>query len=365
MFHPQSVAMNPLLVAKSLGQRIWLDNLSRELLAGPLQKLITEDGLAGVTSNPAIFQKSISSGAGYGDDLARLKTQPLSAEQRFEALAVPDVQRACDQFAASYRESGGLDGYVSLEVSPYLARDGAGTLAAAQRLWAAIDRPNAMIKIPATAESLPAFTAAIAAGINVNVTLMFGQQHCDAVFEAYVAGLRQRLASGGSVAQLRSVASLFLSRVDTLVDARLDGLGQAGQALKGKVAVSVVRQAYARWQARWHGPECADLRAAGAHIQRLLWASTGTKNPAYPDTLYVDELIGPDTVNTLPDATLIAFRDHGKAQPRLLEGHEQAAAVLAQLAELGVDMDAVSAQLQADGLKLFDDAFDKLLSLLA
>lgn len=356
---------NPLLQAKQLGQRLWLDNLSRVLLAGPLQKLIEEDGLAGITSNPAIFQKSISSGAGYADDLAKLKAQDLTAEQRFEALAVPDVQTACDLFAATYAASNGLDGYVSLEVSPYLARDSQGTEAAAKRLWAAINRPNAMIKIPATPESLPAFTAAIAAGINVNVTLMFGRQHCDAVFDAYVAGLRQRIAAGGDVRQVRSVASLFLSRVDTLIDSQLDAQGGEALALKGKAAIAMVRDAYALWMARWHSEACADLRAAGANLQRLLWASTGTKNPAYPDTMYVDELIGPDTVNTLPDATLAAFRDHGSAEPRLTQGVAEARDTLARFAAAGIDLDAVAGKLQVDGLKLFDDAFDSLLGLLA
>lgn len=356
--------MNPLLQAKSLGQRIWLDNLSRELLAGPLQKLIAGDGLAGVTSNPAIFQKSISAGAGYADDLAQLKTQALTAEQRFEALAIPDVQAACDLFAESYRSSGGLDGYVSLEVSPYLARDGEGTLAAAHRLWTAIARPNAMIKIPATAESLPAFTAAIAAGINVNVTLMFGQRDCEAVFNAYIAGLQQRLATGGDLRGVRSVASLFLSRVDTLVDKQLDAIGGDALALRGKAAIAMAQSAYARWMVRWQSDECADLRGAGANIQRLLWASTGTKNAAYSDVMYVDHLIGPDTVNTLPDATLAAFRDHGSAEPRLSREAGAAAATLAALAAFGIDMDADAAQLQIDGLKLFDEAFEKLLALL-
>ncbi|WP_374348353.1 transaldolase [Chitinimonas sp.] len=356
--------MNPLLQAKSLGQRIWLDNLSRELLASPLQALIRDDGLAGVTSNPAIFQKSISSGSGYADDLAQLKTQPLTAEQRFEALAVPDVQAACDLFADSYRESGGLDGYVSLEVSPRLARDGDGTLAAARRLWAAIARRNAMIKIPATAQSLPAFSAAIADGINVNVTLMFGQRDCDAVFDAYVHGLRQRLAGGGDLRHIRSVASVFLSRVDTLVDRQLDAIGGAALELRGQAAIAMARAAHAGWMLRWHSDECADLRAAGANIQRLLWASTGTKNAAYSDVLYVDSLIGPDTVNTLPDATLAAFRHHGHASDTLTGQGEAARATLAQLAAVGIDMDGVAGQLQQEGLALFDEAFDKLLALL-
>lgn len=357
--------MNPLLQAKQFGQRIWLDNLSRELLAGPLQQLIAQDGLSGVTSNPAIFQKSISTGHGYADDLSRLKGQALTAEQRFEALAVPDVQAACDLFAASYRESGGLDGYVSLEVSPSLARDGAGTLVAAQRLWAAIGRPNAMIKIPATAESLPAFTAAIAAGINVNVTLMFGQRDCDAVFDAYVAGLRQRLAAGGDLRPVRSVASVFLSRVDTLVDKQLEAIGGDALALRGKAAIAMAQHAYTRWMARWQSPKLADLRNAGANIQRLLWASTGTKNPAYSDVMYVNHLIGPDTVNTLPDATLAAFRDHGSAANRLVDEAGEAEATLNALARHGIDLDADAIQLQLDGLKLFDEAFDKLLTLLA
>lgn len=355
---------NPLLEARSLGQRLWLDNLSRSLLAGPLQRLIAEEGLAGVTSNPAIFQKSISSGTGYADDLARLKQQPLSAEQRFEALAVPDVQAACDLFAASYRDSGGSDGFVSLEVSPRLARDGAGTLAAARRLWHTIARPNAMIKIPATPESLPAFSAAIAEGINVNVTLMFGQRDCDAVFEAYLAGLRQRLQSGGALDRIQSVASVFLSRVDTKVDAQLDALGGIALDLRGKTAIAMAHSAYARWMARWHGQECADVRSAGGQLQRLLWASTGTKNPAYPDTLYVDSLIAPHTVNTLPDATLAAFRDHGEARDRLSSPPNSAQATLAALAAQGIDLDAVARTLQLEGLKLFDDAFDQLLALL-
>ncbi|MBV1774931.1 transaldolase [Burkholderiaceae bacterium DAT-1] len=357
--------MNPLLAVKPLGQRIWLDNLSRELLAGPLGKLIAEDGLSGVTSNPAIFQKSISSGAGYADDLARLKTQAMDAEARFEALAVPDVQAACDQFASIYQQSAGLDGYVSLEVSPRLAREGAGTLAAARRLWADINRPNAMIKIPATPESLAAFTGAIADGINVNVTLMFGQQHCDQVFDAYVAGLRTRIAAGGAVNHIQSVASVFLSRVDSKIDPKLDALGGDALALRGKVAVSMAKAAYARWMSRWQGEECADLRAAGANIQRLLWASTGTKNTAYSDVLYVDSLIGPDTVNTLPDATLAAFRDHGHASAALVAQVDDACAVLDRLAELGIKMDDIGVELQSEGLKLFDEAFDKLLALLA
>lgn len=356
--------MNPLLSVKALGQRIWLDNLSRELLAGPLAALIEQDGLAGVTSNPAIFQKSISSGQGYADDLARLKTQPLDAEQRFEALAVPDVQAACDLFAPIYRDSNGLDGYVSLEVSPRLAQDGPGTLAAARRLWAAIARPNAMIKIPATPASLPAFTQAIADGINVNVTLMFGQLHCDQVFDAYMEGLRRRHAVGGDLSHVRAVASVFMSRVDTLVDRRLDEIGGEALALRGLVAVSMGKVAYRRWQARVASSEFEPLATVGARAQRLLWASTGTKNPAYSDLLYVDSLIGPDTVNTLPDATLAAFRDHGAPAPRLLENVDQAEAVLQKVAALGIDLDAVALQLQEEGLKLFDQAFDQLLALL-
>ncbi|MBV8656887.1 MAG: transaldolase [Burkholderiales bacterium] len=357
--------MNSLTAVKSLGQRIWLDNLSRELLAGPLAQLITHDGLAGVTSNPAIFQRSISSGAGYADDLARLRSQSLTAEQRFEALAIPDVQAACDLFADSYRESQGLDGYVSLEVSPWLSRDSAGTLAAAQRLWAAIARPNAMIKIPATPESLPAFTAAIAAGINVNVTLLFGQKQCDAVFDAYVAGLRQRLAAGGNLAHVRSVASLFLSRIDTLVDRQLDEIGGDALNFRGKAALAVAHATYARWMQRWESAECADLRAAGGNLQRLLWASTGTKNPAYSDVMYVDNLIGRDTVNTLPDATLAAFRDHGRVEMTLSHEESVADTLCATIHAAGIDLDAVAEQLQVEGLKLFEDAFDKLLALLA
>ncbi|MDK2124864.1 transaldolase [Parachitinimonas caeni] len=356
--------MNPLLAVKPLGQRIWLDNLSRELLAGPLARLIEQDGLAGVTSNPAIFQKAIASGLGYADDLARLKAEALTPEQRFEALAVPDVQMACDLFAQSYQSSAGLDGYVSLEVSPHLARDTEGTLAAARRLWRDINRPNAMIKIPATPESLPAVTAAIADGININVTLIFSLPQLQAVFDAYTAGLMQRQTKGLPLQGIRAVASLFLSRVDTHVDRLLADLpGAAG--LQGKAAIALAKTAYQTYLGHFEGSAFAGLQAAGAHGQRVLWASTGTKNPAYSDVMYVDELIGAETVNTLPDATLAAFRDHGRAEPRLTQNLPQAEQTLAELAALGIDLDAVGDTLQYEGLKLFDDAFASLLAQLS
>ena len=355
--------MNPLLAAKSLGQRLWLDNLSRTLLRdGSLQQLISQDGIAGLTSNPSIFEKAIAGSPLYRDDVHALQATDLMAEARYEQLALADIREACDLFLPVHKSGGPLDGWVSLEVSPALASDTEGTLHAARRLWTAVDRPNVMIKVPATPAGLPAITQLIAEGINVNVTLMFSQRHVHDVSAAYSAGIRQRAAAGLDVSQVRSVASLFLSRIDTLVDQRLQQLGTpAARALLGQAAIANSRVAYARQQQRWAQ---ADWQALGAHPQYLLWASTGTKNPAYADTRYVDELIGANTVNTLPDATLAAFRDHGTAQARLSQGLQNAVASLHALADLGIDLDAVGEQLQEDGVRLFADAFGKLLALL-
>ncbi|MFC3531571.1 transaldolase [Vogesella facilis] len=353
--------MNRLQAIRPFGQRIWLDNLSRELLAsGELARLLQEDGIAGVTSNPAIFHKAISSDPRYRDELAQLKSNAaLSAEQRYETLVLADIQAACDLNLAQYRASGGDDGYVSLEVSPALSRDEAGTLAAARRLWAAIDRPNAMIKIPATAEGIAAFRQLTAEGINVNITLLFSLPQVAAVWDAYIAGLSARHAAGQPLGHIKAVASFFLSRVDSLLDAQLPA------ELQGKVAVALSRVAYQRYLARFHGSEFAALKAAGARPQFLLWASTGTKNKAYSDVLYVESLIGDETVNTVPDATLALFRDHGHAAATLTQQVEAAAATLAAAQAAGVDFDAIGEQLQQDGLALFDKAFAELLQLTA
>ena len=353
--------MNRLQAIRPFGQRIWLDNLSRELLAsGELARLLQEDGIAGVTSNPAIFHKAISTDPRYREELAQLKTNPaLSAEQRYETLVIADIQAACDLNLPQYRATAGDDGYVSLEVSPALSRDEAGTLAAARRLWAAIDRPNAMIKIPATAEGIAAFRQLTAEGINVNITLLFSLRQVEAVWDAYIAGLTARHAAGQPLGHIKAVASFFLSRVDSLLDAQLPA------ELQGKVAVALSRVAYQRYLERFHGVEFAALKAAGARAQFLLWASTGTKNKAYSDVLYVESLIGDETVNTVPDATLALFRDHGNAAATLTQDVAAARATLAAAAAAGVDFDAVGEKLQQDGLVLFEQAFAELLLLTA
>lgn len=345
------------------GQQVWLDNLSRHLLeSGQLQRWITEDAVAGVTSNPAIFFNAISQDAHYQADLARLKESEPDVERRFEKLVLPDIQAACDLLRPMYGASNGDKGYVSFEVSPRLAQDGAGTLAAAKRLWAAIDRPNAMIKIPATSACLPAIRDSIAAGININVTLMFSPQHLDGVFDAYLAGLSARREAGLPVDHIRSVASFFLSRVDTLVDKQLP---ESAAALRGQIAVASAKASYVTWQDTFGGARFAALKAAGACPQSCLWASTGTKNPAYSDVLYVEQLIGEDTVNTVPDATLAAFADHGEAAATLTRDVDTAQRQLAEFKALGFDLNALGEQLQQQGLKLFDEAFDKLLQLVA
>lgn len=359
--------MNTLLATKQLGQRLWLDNLSRTLLReGGLLKLIREDGIAGLTSNPSIFQKAIESSPYYKDDLQALKASDLKAEGRYEQLALADIREACDLFLPSFRTGGCLDGWVSLEVSPALAHDTAGTVAAARRLWAAVDRPNLMIKIPATAAGLPAIRQVIADGINVNVTLIFSQKQVADVREAYIAGLHDRANAGLDVSQVRSVASLFLSRIDTLVDKKLAAIGTPDAlALQGKVAIANSKVAYVDQTMRYTAQDWLALSHLNVHPQYLLWASTGTKNPTYPDTQYVDQLIGPDTVNTLPDATLAAFRDHGTVHLSLTEHMDAARQVLQQVDALGIDLQAVGEQLQTEGLQLFADSFDKLLAQVA
>lgn len=358
--------MNPLLQVARLGQQIWLDNLSRTLLnEGQLARLIADDGIAGVTTNPAIFHKAIAGGRYYEDELAALKTQALSAEQRYETLVIADVQRACDLLAARHRDSAGAAGYVSLEVSPALAHDAAGTLAASLRLKKAVDRPNLLIKVPATAAGLVAIEELISAGVSVNVTLMFSLAHVDAVATAYVRGLEALRARGGALDSVRSVASLFLSRVDTLADTLLAERDGSALTLCGKTAVATARLAYQRYRQRFHGDAFAALRMAGAHPQFMLWASTGTKNPAYSDLLYVEPLIGAETVNTLPDATLDALRDHGRVADTLSADIAEAHAHYAALQTLGIDVDTLGERLQSEGLAQFEQAFAALLQLTA
>ena len=358
--------MNPLRQVRQHGQQIWLDNLSRTLLnEGQLARFIAEDGIAGVTTNPAIFHKAISGGRYYEDDLAALKLQDICAETRYEALVIPDVQRACDLLAPLHRDTQGAAGYVSLEVSPALAHDAEGTVTAGLRLKAAVDRPNLLIKVPATTAGLVAIERLIGEGVSVNVTLMFSLAHCEGVAEAYLRGLARLQAAGGDVSKVMSVASLFLSRVDTLVDKRIEAHGGDLLSLRGQTAVAMARLAYAAYQERFHGAGFEDLASAGARPQYMLWASTGTKNPDYSDLLYVEPLIGPETINTLPDATLAALRDHGRVADTLEEDVEQAGQHFVALAAAGIDLVAIGEQLQREGLNQFEEAFAGLLQLTA
>jgi transaldolase len=354
--------MNPLLQIRALGQQIWLDNLSRALLdEGDLARFISEDGIAGITTNPAIFQKAIASGRDYADDLARLKQQPISAEERYEQLVFKDVQRACDLLRPLFEQSRGNAGYVSLEVSPALAHNAEGTVAAGKRLHAQTGRPNLLIKVPGTPAGLVAVEQLIGEGINVNVTLLFSLAHARASADAYLRGLERLRAAGGEPQYAISVASVFLSRVDTLIDARLDALGGEALLHRGQAAVAMARLAYQAWHERFNAPDFAVLRAAGARPQYLLWASTGTKNPAYSDLLYVEPLIGAETVTTLPDATLAALRDHGRVSETLTHDVAAARDLINQLALHGIDLAEVGETLQADGLVQFEQAFAKLL----
>ncbi len=358
--------MNPVLQVREQGQQIWLDNLSRTLLNdGHLARYIADDGIAGITTNPAIFHKAIADGRYYETDLTALKSEAIGAERRYEKLVIPDVQRACDLLATLHRESGGRAGYVSLEVSPALAHDAAGTVAAGLRLAAEVDRPNLLIKVPATAAGIEAIETLIGKGISVNVTLMFSLAHVDAVAAAYTRGLEKLAAAGGPVGRVMSVASLFLSRVDTLIDRQLEKIGDAALALRGKTAVATAKLAYRRYRERFHGDTFASLRARGARPQFMLWASTGTKNPAYSDLLYVEPLIGAETINTLPDATLDALRDHGKIAGTLGNDIDAAQAQYDALCRIGIDLDAAGECLQQEGLQLFEQAFSRLLELTA
>lgn len=355
--------MNATQYVTTLGQRLWLDNLSRSLIRdGTLAKLIAEDGISGVTSNPSIFQNALAASPYYADDLAALRASEPDAERRYEALVIPDIQAACDLLLPTFEASGGDDGYVSLEVAPRWAYDTARTVAEAQRLAARVDRRNLLVKVPGTPEGVRAFETLTTLGINVNVTLLFSVAQTEAVFEAYIRGLDARARAGLEVRANRAVASLFLSRVDTLVDARLAAIGtQDALSLRGRAAVAMAKLAYQRYLDIFHGAEFAALAQRGARSQPLLWASTGVKNPDYSDLLYVEPLIGADTINTLPDKTLAALRDHGKPALRLEDGIAEAEAQLAGLAHLGIDMDAVGNTLQDDGVKLFEAAFQKLL----
>lgn len=357
--------MNPLKELAAQGQSVWLDYIRRNLIrSGELKRLVEEDGIRGVTSNPTIFEKAIAGSTDYDDALAALLAQDAKAEveKLYERLAIEDIQMAADALRPVFDESEGGDGYVSLEVSPHLAHDTAGTIAAAKRLRAAVARPNVMIKVPATAAGIPAIETLIAEGVSVNITLMFSMSHYEAVARAYIRGL-ERCADPKAVA---SVASFFVSRVDTMVDRALESLGTAqALSLLGKVAVANSKIVYDRFLQVFHGEGFAPRRQRGARVQRPLWASTGTKNPKYSDVLYVENLIGPETVNTLPPETLNAFRDHGKiVEGAVRDNLDEAAAVLGRLRAVGIDLNVITEKLQQDGVAAFAASFDQLLAAL-
>jgi transaldolase / glucose-6-phosphate isomerase len=368
--------MNPLKALQDHRQAVWLDFLSRGFIAdGRLKKLVDEDGLRGVTSNPSIFEHAIGQTDEYDDAIKRmLQAHDYSPGQIFETLAVEDIRNATDVLRPVFDATGGADGFVSIEVSPYLAKDTNGTIAEAKRLWHEVDRQNLMIKVPATSEGLPAIHDLTAEGINVNITLLFAQQVYEQVVEAYLSGLEALAAKGGEIAHMASVASFFVSRIDTEVDklldekiARVNDPDEKARlaALKGKIAVANAKLAYQRYLRLFTGERWHALAEHGAKPQRLLWASTGTKNKAYSDVLYIDELIGPDTVNTMPLATIEAFRDHGKVRETLEADVAEAQHLLGELGRAGVSLQAVTEKLTQDGVRLFSDAADKLHSAVA
>jgi transaldolase/glucose-6-phosphate isomerase len=348
-----------------------MDYIRRDLLTGGgLKKMIAEDGLRGMTSNPAIFEKSITGSTLYNDILDSPDAKSLNAKQLFEKIAIRDVQDACDIFRPVYDESKQRDGYVSLEVSPYLANDTNGTLEEARRLWKAVNRPNLMVKVPATPEGIPAIRQLLEDGLNINITLLFAQSAYEKVAEAFTAALEARAAKGQNISHIASVASFFVSRIDTLVDSKIDVLlktasGDAKTLLEGvhgTVAIANAKLTYKKYQELFGGPRWQALATKGAQTQRLLWASTSTKNPKYRDVIYVEELIGADTVDTIPPATFDAFRDHGKLRPSLTEDVATAAQHMENLGKAGISMKEVTDQLLKDGVKLFADAFTTLLA---
>ncbi|MBS1523962.1 MAG: transaldolase [Bacteroidetes bacterium] len=354
------MATNRVKQIHSFGQSIWLDFINREIIkSGELKKLIDEDGVRGVTSNPAIFEKAITSSSDYDADIAELAKTTNDDEEIFFGIAVKDIQNATDLFKGVYEESKGVDGYVSLEVSPFLALKEKETAEQAEHLWKAVDRKNVMIKIPGTKPGLGAIRSSIAKGININVTLLFGLPRYEEVTEAYISGLEDHLAAGHSIGHISSVASFFLSRIDVLVDPLLDEKG--APELKGEVAIASAKKAYEIYKRVFSGPRWEKLAAQGAQPQRLLWASTSSKNPAFKDTKYVEALIGPDTVDTVPLETIEAFRDHGIAANTLEVGLDHATAVLEKLKAIGIDIDKVAQQLEDEGIDKFNKPFEKLL----
>jgi transaldolase / glucose-6-phosphate isomerase len=367
--------MNPVKALQEYGQSVWLDYIQRHLISsGELQRLIDEDGLRGMTSNPAIFEKAITGSTDYTAALNALTGRKLDAMGLYEQLAIGDIQDAADILRSVYDLTRRADGYVSLEVSPHLAHDTQGTIREARRLWQTVGRPNVMIKVPGTPAGLPAFEQLISEGINVNVTLLFSQEVYERVAAAYIAGLERLAAQGGELSQIASVASFFISRIDTAIDAQVTARLKAAKtaqertllrSLLGKVAIANGKLTYQRFKAIFQGARWEPLVAQGARKQRVLWASTSTKNPNYRDVMYVEELIGADTVNTMPPATLEDFRDHGRLRASLEDDIESAHDTMEILEQVGISMQAVTDKLLDEGVRLFAEPFDKLLDTLA
>ena len=361
---------NPLKQLAELGQSVWYDYIRRDLYTGPLlRRLIQEDGLSGMTSNPTIFQKAIADSTLYDEDVRAQSGQ--SPAQIFEALAVADVKAAADVFRSVYDARGGDDGFVSIEVAPGLARDTQGTVAEARRLWKACDRPNVMVKIPGTAEGLPAIRQCVAEGININITLLFSVRRYREVMEAYVAAMEERAAKGLSCERIRSVASFFVSRVDTNADKKLDAMAgdparsesdrAAARRLRGKLAIANARIAYEAFEEVFGSARFAAVRSKGAHVQKPLWASTSAKDPAYPALYYVEALVAPDSVDTMPPETFDAYREHGDPKVCIRKDLAGSHAAVKDLAALGVDVESVATELEDDGVKKFSDSYDQLL----
>ncbi len=363
---------NPLLKIQEFGQSIWLDFLRRKMIAsGEIKTLIEEDGLRGITSNPSIFHKAIGGSHDYDGDITAFALEGKGAHEIYDALTIKDVQAAADLFRPAYEEMEGKDGFVSLEVNPHLARDVEGTVSEARRLWKTLDRPNVFIKVPGTREGLKCVRRLISEGVNVNVTLLFGLPRYRKVAGAYISGLEDRAAAGKPLERISSVASFFLSRIDVLVDPMLEeiiagGGKKAGLAekVRGQLAIASAKEAYQIYREIFGGKKFRKLAEKGARPQRVLWASTSTKNPNYPDVKYVEPLIGPETINTLPQETLNAYRDHGDPAPRLEQGVREAGETLYQLRELGIDIDQVTRDLEDEGIEKFNKPYDALMNTL-
>ena len=364
---------NPLLQLQTLGQSVWLDYIRRDLIvSGELKRLIGEDGLRGMTSNPAIFEKAIADSHDYDADIQTMAQAGMDKKTIYEILSRRDVQNAADEFRPLYDRTDGKDGFVSLEVNPHLAHDTQGTIKEARRLWSALNRPNVLIKVPATVEGLPAIRQLISEGINVNVTLLFGLSRYRQAAEAYLGGIEAHAIQGRPVKNIASVASFFLSRIDVLVDPLLEKIiargGKEAEIAKeahGQIAIASAKMAYRIYKEIFDSDRFRDLAVRGARTQRVLWASTGTKDPDYSDVKYIEAIIGPDTVNTIPVETLNAYRDHGAPEARLERDVGKAAAILAGLPKLGINIDSITQQLEDEGVEKFNKPFDQLMETLA